>query len=123
MTNDEEKLSAADVLRLYALGQRDFRQLEIDERHSCGLRGAVLEEADFSGAFIVADFSEARLRGASFRAANVKTCNFERADLSNTDFRDAAIDAARFGDATFNGANFEGASAQGYTWSKGEYPT
>ena len=95
------------ILARYAAGERDFRELDID----AAFPGAVLDGADFSGAFVVADFAGASLRGCRFVAANVKTCCFDRADLRDADFSNAAIDAATFEQARFEGAVFEGARA------------
>lgn len=58
-----QKLSAEEVLRLYAEGNRDFRGII--------LRGGNFCEADLSGA----DFAGADIRGAKFGDANLKTAN------------------------------------------------
>ena len=74
---ESEIVMSEEVLRRYLAGERDFSGLEIeDAAKSAPLRGAILDDADFSRAFIVADFSKASLRGARFVEANVKTCSF-----------------------------------------------
>jgi uncharacterized protein YjbI with pentapeptide repeats len=122
--DDDRIWSPAEILRRYQAGERDFRGIQIEALAGAAdpeFRGANLEEADFTGCFVVADFSGARLRGAKL-SANVKTCCFDRADLRDADFSNAAIDAATFDGANLEGANFEGAGAYGYTFGKGEPP-
>jgi len=117
-----QNLEAAEILRRYDAGERDFRGLEIESPANSSdpeFRGANVEGSDLSGCFIVADFSGARLRGAKL-SANVKTCCFDRADLRDADFSGAAIDSATFDGADLEGATFEGAAAYGYTYVKGE---
>src|SRR5262249_39030227 len=67
-----------------------------DSDDSESFRDAVLEGSDFRHAFVVADFSRARLRDCRFFEANVKTCTFDEADLRGCNFTGAAIDAATF---------------------------
>jgi uncharacterized protein YjbI with pentapeptide repeats len=78
---DEDRIwRPAEILRRYNAGERDFSNLQIESSADSSdpeFRGANLEGADFSHSFILADFSEARLRGAKF-SANVKTCCFDR---------------------------------------------
>ena len=45
-------------------------------------RDAFLEGSDFSHAFVVANYSRARLRDCRFFEANVKTCSFDDVDRS-----------------------------------------
>lgn len=112
----------ADIALRYATGERAFRSIEIDPA-ARRLGSLILEEADFSGSWVVADFRKANLRGASFRNANVKTCDFSGADLTNADFRGAALDATIFKGATMNGASFAGATISGSELTDGELPT
>jgi len=114
-----------EILGRYETGERDFRGIEIEATRGTSdpeFRRANLTGADFTGAFILADFSGANLQGARFAAANVKTCTFDGADLRNADFAGAAIDSATFDGAELAGTNFEGAGAHGYTHRKDEYP-
>jgi hypothetical protein len=136
MSAEERVWRPSEILQRYKNGDRDFRGLEItgpepyvtegdrfvsvNEPES--FRGAVLDGADFTGAFIVADFSKASLRNCKF-PANVKTCSFDGADLTCCDFSDAAIDAATFKSAHFDRTNFSGATAHSYVMKPGEVPT
>lgn len=127
----------SEIRRRYASGERDFRDLDIadpapfrledgrfvsvDEPES--FRGAALDDADFGGAFIVADFTGAGLARCRFVGANVKTCVFDQADLTSCDFSDAALDGATFERARLVGAVFTGASVQGHRLRTGELPS
>jgi uncharacterized protein YjbI with pentapeptide repeats len=107
-----------------ARASRNFHGLDIsDEGENSGsFRDALLDGADFSHSFVLADFSCARLRNSKFVEANVKTCTFDRADLLNADFSEAAICGATFSNCNFEGAEFEGAHWYGITFKKGELP-
>jgi hypothetical protein len=133
---DEKVWKPSEIIARYGDGARDFRRLEIaDPRpwvevgnrfesasEPASFGGAVLDGADFSGAFVCADFRGASLRDCRFVAANVKTCAFDGADLRGCDFTDAAIDAATFDGARMDGATFAGAGAFGHTLKPGELP-
>jgi len=60
-------MKAAEVLRRYALGERDFR--------CANLQGQSFKDQDLSGA----DFGEANIRGANFSSATLIGTNFTRA--------------------------------------------
>ena len=120
---DALPLTIAEVLRQYAAGRRDFRELGIGPDPSgATFNHAVLDGVDFSQCFIETDFEDASLRDAKFVHANVKTCSFNRADLTRCSFAEAAIDAASFDGSVLDGANFDGAHAYGYTYRAGERP-
>jgi uncharacterized protein YjbI with pentapeptide repeats len=125
MVNDEKVWTPEEIRRRYENGERDFRGLDISDPDTSSqarsFRGAILDDADFTDCFIVADFTSASLRNCKFRA-NVKTCSFDLADLRGADFTDAAIDAATFRSARLHGANFAGACEQGYEYKSGELP-
>lgn len=109
------------ILERYASGVRSFASEHFDDEvHD--LVGATLDDADFSGCFIVADFRGASLQRVSFRNANVKTCDFTGANLLYASFEGAAIDGAKFEGASLSGASFEGASEQGHIYAKDELP-
>lgn len=125
MTRDEKIWNPSEIRRRYESGERDFQGLDISDPDDVDLlsfRDARLDGADFSRAFVVADFRNARLRECKFVDANVKTCNFDGADLQRCDFSGASIDAATFRAALLEGATFEGAGAHGYTYKSGEVP-
>ncbi|MEM7160441.1 MAG: pentapeptide repeat-containing protein [Myxococcota bacterium] len=119
----EERLASGRVLELYRAGRRDFREIDIDDpEDGAPLRGARLDDADFSGCFIVADLGDASLKRARFVGANVKTCCFDGADLREADFSGAALEGASFQGADLRGARFEGATCFGHTFAAGETP-
>ena len=123
MDSDERVWTPSEIRQRYARGERDFRGLDIADGDDGGsFRGALLDGADFSRAFIVADFTGARLRECNFVEANVKTCSFDGADLSAADFSRAAIDGATFTGCNFDGAQFEGAGFYGCILAPGELP-
>ena len=124
MSAEERVWKPSEIRQRYQDGERDFQGLDIeDSDDSESFRDAVLEGADFSHAFVVADFSRAGLRDARFVEANVKTCIFDEADLRGCMFSRAAIDAATFRSARLDGADFSGASVQGSLMQPGELPT
>lgn len=90
MANVERCLSVADILRLYAAGERDFRELDVVSDGDT-FENKRLDGADFSSSFVDASFAGAGLRGARFVNANVKACTFDRADLSGATFEGAAL--------------------------------
>lgn len=123
--SDDRVWHPREILLRYESGERTFRDLQIEAIEpgtDPEFRGANLRGADFTGSFIIADFTGANLEGAVFAPANVKTCSFDNANLRNADFSGAAIDAATFEGANLTGAHFEGAGAFGYTYANGEYP-
>jgi uncharacterized protein YjbI with pentapeptide repeats len=113
--------SASELLRLYALGERNFANSDLDRQafdfDNCNLSGI-----DLSRSFIVATFRGATLFGANFSHANVKTCDFSDADLRHASFEGSAIDAATFDRAILDGAEFRDASAYGHVFLVGEHP-
>ena len=121
MRPDGQQKSSSSILERYAAGERSFASEHFDDDvHD--LAGATLDDADFSGCFIVADFQGASLQRVSFRNANVKTCDFTGANLLYASFEGAAIDGAKFEGASLSGASFEGASEQGHIYAKDELP-
>jgi uncharacterized protein YjbI with pentapeptide repeats len=124
LSSEEKVWTPSEIRRRYQEGERDFRGLDIsDTGDPTSFRDAVLDGADFTHAFVVADFTRARLTGCRFTEANVKTCVFDEADLRDCDFSGAAIDAATFRSARLDGANFAGAHEQGICLAPGEVPT
>jgi len=126
MGDSQRETTPAEIRLRYERGERDFRGLDIADSNNGidrqSFREALLDGADFTDAFIVADFTRARLRGCRFVGANVKTCSFDEADLAGANFSDAAIDAATFRSARLDGADFSNASMYGYTLKPGEFP-
>jgi uncharacterized protein YjbI with pentapeptide repeats len=124
MSAEEKVWKPSEIRQRYQNGERSFQSLNIsDSDDSESFRDAVLDGSDFSRAFVVADFSRARLCGCRFFEANVKTCTFDEADLRGCNFSGAAIDAATFRSARLEGADFSGASVQSYSMKPGEVPT
>ena len=122
---EDELVRPAEIVRRYTSGGRHFTGIDIedpDDADQWAFRGATLDGADFSGSFIVADFTGASLKGASFSGANVKTCIFDKADLSGADFRGAALCSATFGGADVTGADFTGATIHSHVFEAGELP-
>ncbi len=110
LIEEQTSISSNELLARYVAGERDFRGVDIDDQPGdTPLAGRCLDGADFSGAWLVVDFSRASLRGALFIEANVKTCTFDGADLTGTDFSRAALCAATFLGARLEGAIFQGA--------------
>ena len=114
--------SFRELLGRYSRGERDFAHADLDTDPDSDLTGVVLDDADFSHAFIVATFRKASLRGARFYQANLKTCDFREADLRDADFRGAALCSASFDGALLDGANFTGAFMHSHVFKEGEHP-
>ena len=111
-----------ELLDLYARGERDFAESELDNEPYGDLQGLVLDDADLSRSFIVASFRGASLRQARFVDSNVKTCDFRDADLSGADFSGAALCSTQFTGAIMTGTVFTGASIHSHVLGEGETP-
>lgn len=124
MAVEERVWSPTEILLRYQRGERDFRSLDISDPEGvpAAFAGASLDGADFSHAFIVADFRGASLSTSRFVAANVKTCQFDGANLTAADFTDASIDGATFAGAKMEGATFLGAGWYDHTLKPGQLP-
>jgi uncharacterized protein YjbI with pentapeptide repeats len=119
--SQNEELTAAEILRRYAEGERDFSHCDIRDGES--FRGASLPGANFSSAYVSdADFEGADLRGADFSGANVKTSVFRGADLTDVSFADAAICSADFSNSILDRTLFVGAAWYGYRLKEGDKP-
>lgn len=82
-TIDDAK--SVEILDRYTGGDRDFRDLDLDDRvydfSNSGVRYAI-----FAGSFILASFRNAHLEGADFSTGNVKTCDFSEEKLIDARF-------------------------------------
>lgn len=123
MSDAERIWKPAELILRYQAGDRRFGGLDIDDvEDPASFRDAVLDGADFTGCFIVADFTRASLRGAKFVEANVKTCRFDAADLRGCDFSGAALESTSFEAARLDGAEFAGAGNHSHVMKPGELP-
>lgn len=111
-----------EFLDRYRNGERDFSESDLDADRDNDLSGQCLDDADFSKAFIIANFRGASLRRARFASGNVKTCDFRDADLRGADFRGAALCSALFDGARLDGAQFAGAFYHSHVFGVGELP-
>jgi uncharacterized protein YjbI with pentapeptide repeats len=119
----DETLTSTTILQRYAAGERNFFGLEVeDPAGATPLKGAVLDDVNFSGAFLVINFEGASLRRARFVGANVKTCLYSNADLRAADFTGACLDGATFVGARLERCKFDGATVSGHAFSRGETP-
>jgi uncharacterized protein YjbI with pentapeptide repeats len=111
-------LSAADLLRRYAAGERRFAHIDLDGERLAGssLEGAMFEWSWFHSV----DFSGCKLRRARFLFCNVKCADFSSADLRGASFHRAAVEAANFEGALLDETSFEGSSCYGYTIHDGD---
>lgn len=112
--------TATELLQRYASGERTFKGLGAEKDFTGDFRNAQLEGVILSGC-IVADFTGANLRNASF-SGNLKTCLFRNANLSGACFRGALIDATDFSGARLDATDFCGASESGYVYKENEKP-
>jgi uncharacterized protein YjbI with pentapeptide repeats len=101
-----DDLSAEELLRRYAAGERSFTGVAIAERSN--LSGAVLEGVTFEhGHFSDIDARGANLRSSVFRNMNLKCTDFRGADLSHSVFDNVSICAASFKGAKTTNAVFK----------------
>ncbi|MEY3300362.1 MAG: hypothetical protein RLZZ597_3622 [Cyanobacteriota bacterium] len=98
-------VTAADLLKAYAAGQRNFEYVMLAEADLLGadLKGCDFSYADFSGA----NLSTANLRGADLSYANLSYANLTEADLRGamligTALRTAILTAAQFHQADYD---------------------
>ncbi len=110
------------VLKRYAQGERNFREISLDTEPYGELTGLILDSSDFTGSFIIATFRQCSLRSTSFRDTNVKCCDFTEADLTDADFRGAALCSTTFKGARMTGAKFVGSSYHGTVFPEGFIP-
>lgn len=112
---DRASLSAKELLRRYACGERDFRNAHLRGRRlsKADLSGSVLAAADLSGANLIdailaktdlceADLQEADLRGAVLRDANLRDADLSGANLAGADLTGADIRGADFRGGTLD---------------------
>ncbi|WP_199325071.1 pentapeptide repeat-containing protein [Phormidium sp. FACHB-1136] len=91
--------TAADLLKAYAAGQRNFEYVLLAE---ADLTGADLKGCDFS----YADFGGANLSGCNLRGADLSYANLGDANLTNTDLRGAMLIGTDLRTATITAAQF-----------------
>jgi uncharacterized protein YjbI with pentapeptide repeats len=120
------EIDGEELLRLYAAGDRDFAAVKLlyDDLsgvnlaniNACGseLGYGLLENTNFSRAFLRgayfhgemngADFSQASLEGAFFESAFLVGANFSRANLRGVYLPEASLDNTLFIEADLSGA-------------------
>ena len=86
-----------EILKRYAVGQKDFSGLDLHDASFTGIR-------DFRGA----NFSYANLRGANFRGINLENANLQRATLENANLRDSNLSGANLHNAHLHNTDFTG---------------
>lgn len=107
-----EDVSADDLLRRYASGERSFVSVNVAD-------GSVLKKANLEGAifqdgfFSDIDAREANFRGTTFRNMNLKCTDLRSADLTRAVFENVQIEHVAFrgaivDDAIFRGMTFHG---------------
>ena len=102
-----KQFDRAEVLKLLKSGSKQAI-LDYD------LRGANLNGADFSNAYLVrADFSNAYLVRADFRCAILNGADFRDAYLSGANLSGASLRCADLRDANLRGADLSGANLRG----------
>src|SRR5436309_2922849 len=111
-----------EILVAYSKGLRNFVGVELDAI-IYDFQGCCFDGADFSIAYITADFRNASLIGSTFVDANVKTCDFREANLTGANFNGAALCDTEFNGAKLDQATFDGAYCHGHTFVAGELPT
>jgi len=119
--NEIVHLTAAEVLKSYALGRRDFRFVNIDQAN---LAGADLAAASFYYASMIGvDLSRAslintQLKGARLVGASLDHASFGASDLIAADFTNASLQSADFTGAALMKANLTNANLT-HAWFNG----
>lgn len=104
-------VSAAELLELYAAGQRDFCSFDLQGAQLAGadLSGCSLAEADLSGVDLTAaTLTGADLRGADIQGATLRSATLRDSDLSGADLSDSDLTDADLSGADLRGADFTG---------------
>ena len=112
------KLSAADVLKAYSSGRKDFgmKDLSMQELQKADLseskfHGSKLVRTNFQGANLNrTNFTNSDLRQAMFRNADLSKCLFRSSNLEGIDLRGANLSEANFSNTKLKGANLCGAN-------------
>ena len=94
--------SAADIIKEYAIGKRDFERAELSDAN---LSGVDLKGADFG----YADFSEANLQGTNLRGCDLSFADLSQANLQDADLRGAMLFSANLRYANLQGTHLENA--------------
>jgi uncharacterized protein YjbI with pentapeptide repeats len=116
MAERREKLTAEELTRRYAEGEREFPNVDLPR---ADLGGALLSAANLTGAILSstklmrANFSRANLTNADLRDADLTDANLSDADLSRANLRHANLTGTLLFDANLIGANITGASLIG----------
>ena len=113
-------VTAEELLRRYAAGERSFPETDLME---CSFEGAVLEGAIFVHSWLCAiNFRRANLRGVRFENCMLKCSDFSGADLQDASFAQSNIGLASYNGANLVGADFGGAVSFRRTFRTGDLP-
>jgi len=130
------KLTADDLLRKYANGERNFRNITIRNVDiiDANLEGADFRSSDLSFSYFYnvnfkgADFTNAKIKKSIFQNTYLTRANFRNADLSlsffshatlkNTNFTKSNLTHAYFYKSDFCGADFRGTKLKGITFNE-----
>jgi uncharacterized protein YjbI with pentapeptide repeats len=99
--NPPKRMTAAEFLRRYNEGERDFRGVNLKRAK---LEGAKLEKVNLKGA---------NLKGASLKGADLFGAYLEGVDLRLANLKRADLGYAHLEGANLEGANLEGANLEG----------
>lgn len=104
-------LSATELRRRYAAGERDFSGAALAGAGLCNsdLRGATFADADLTGA----NLCESKLGGVDFSGARMAKASLDESELTGADFSGADLNGARFKASRLAGAKFKGANLAG----------
>ena len=113
-------VTAEELLRRYAAGERSFPETDLME---CSFEGAVLEGAIFIHSWLCAiNFRRANLRGVRFENCMLKCSDFSGADLQDASFAQSNIGLACYEGANLVGANFADAVSFQRVYREGDIP-
>lgn len=129
------RMSAQELLERYAAGQRNFAGISLTARR-WELNGAILKEANFSGAMLDVSIVGADFTGCYFNGADLVQCSLEDvilrqvrlfgANLHQTGFHSvdlshACLDHAEMDETLLDRVNLHGASLIGASGVDIEY--
>ncbi len=108
----------AYVLEQYRLGQRYFKNLDIENE---SFEGQNLEDIVFEYCSLYVSFRGANLKNARFINGGVKTCDFREADLTNARFEFVCIEGIQFARAITDGVYFDNNSCYGQNATQADF--
>jgi uncharacterized protein YjbI with pentapeptide repeats len=118
---EKERITAEDLLRRYAAGERDFPQIILEYADLSGadfqrinLQGARLSYVNLSGINLRDSTLTAQFSFCNLRDSKIQSCYLESARFSDCDFRGASVTKVNLTYTSFIRVNLQGARLEGF---------